>query len=121
MSKGIEQQLMEIPLEIKKIKLQLIKQEEVISEAKKEIKVFELSELSRLNDVKDSDGKKLYSNETQRLNALNEIKATNESYVELEFQLKKKEKVNRTLEVELDYWQNLYTGLKAICYLNRMV
>lgn len=115
--KMIKDRLLALPAEIEDMKIKVLNCKSDLEDASSLMKMWEISKMEIINNELDENGKPLYSNDTKRKIALENMKADDDYYVGLsEKQLSETYHLAR-LEIQLDRLYNEQSNLRAICRL----
>lgn len=114
---NIKQKLTELPASIRKLKVDILTFQNEAESIRKNIKDWELKQMSDIASEVDKAGKPVYSNDAKRQGRLLELKEKDEEYLTWDAEVKQLEKAVKQMEIELDYLTNLQKNLRAICRL----
>lgn len=113
----IKEKLLDLPNEIKELRIEVLKEEKKIVSYRLELERWELMELDEIANEKDESGKVIYSNDMKRRAELERRKKINENYVEVEKMIDDLEYEIEMKKIELDKLYNEQKNLRAICQL----
>ncbi len=112
----LENVLNEMPNKIYDLVVESINLKEKIVEKSIELKNLEVEKLVEITRH-ETDGKKTYSNDTLRQNALNEYKQSSTDFQTKESEIKKLELEERMLAAKIQLYNNMQSNAKALCYM----
>ena len=112
----IKDRLLQLPDEIKEMKIELINADNRLEHYSEEVKKWELQELDLIANAVDENGKTIYSNDTKRKAEL-ERRKENEDYQRLLKALDEARLEKDLIHIELDRLYNEQSNLRAICRL----
>ncbi len=120
--RDVKQKLDDFPQMIKGQKERISEAEEIVQEYKEEIDLMESTFMMEINQDKDENGKKKYSNKSMRKAALNQRIEHNPEYQEQKQNLQEAERELEQAEFELDRIYNEFKSVRKIADMlaNRM-
>lgn len=112
----LKSRLLELPDEIRKMRLELLEDESKLLKVKNAIAKWELEQMSEIVGILDEKGKPLYSNDMKRKAELERRKAGDE-YIEIENTINQMEAEINKKKIDLETLYNEQKNLRAICLL----
>lgn len=85
-----------------------------------ELKYIELTKLKEITNLTDSEGKKVYTNETSRTTAVNEELRNNSGYIELKNKAKEQEEIINVAKINYEIIKLKLKGIELEVSLNKM-
>lgn len=113
----IKDRLLSLPKEIEKKKVELLNARELLEMDKEKLKLWEIDKVEVINNAVDGNNKPLYSNDTKRKIALENMKLEDKNYFELNERIQLRTHEIGKLEIQLDKLYNEQGNLRAICRL----
>lgn len=113
----IKDRLLNLPNEIEKKKVELLNARELLEMDKEKLKLWEIDKVEVINNAVDGNNKPLYSNDTKRKIALENMKLEDKNYFELNERIQLRTHEIGKLEIQLDKLYNEQGNLRAICRL----
>ncbi|WP_353096187.1 hypothetical protein [Tissierella praeacuta] len=113
----IKDRLFSLPNEIENKKVKILNEREELENDREKLKLWEIDKIESINDAVDDNGKALYSNDTKRKIALENMKLEDNDYLELSEKLQSRTYHVARLEIQLDKLYNEQSNLRAICRL----
>jgi hypothetical protein len=101
---------------IKNTELEVLKTTTNIEELKIKISNYEIDVAQEVNNALDISGKPAYSNAEKRTIAINLKCKESSEYNEAKKDLQNQELSRKKLEINLNYFRNLVSVYKALCY-----
>ena len=113
----LENELLEIPNKIMELQRKLYAINNKIEEIQREKRNIELNTYNNVSEEKTEEGKKKYTNDTQRQKAMNDELANNQGYNEILNELNKRQNEYNETYTEIGYWKNRLRAMETVVQL----
>lgn len=113
----IKERLLALPNEIETKKINILNEKNDLESIKEDLRLWEIDRIEQINNAIDDKGKALYSNDTKRRIALENMKFEDEGYLKSIDNLQLRTYHIAKLEIQLDKLCNEQSNLRAICRL----